>query len=198
MRVRDVYNTTGSAIDPCVSYGYGEAEDYDITIGTVSTPTGNATQTISEGNAVDATIEDIVVSPSVVTWYSTQADALAGTNALVVGTQLVDNSTYYAVNIANGCPSAPFAVTVSVVLSSENFDNASFIVYPNPIENVLNISYKSEISSIKILNLLGQEVLSRNVGSTSTQIDMSGISAGAYIVNVIVDDVTKIIKVMKK
>jgi len=32
MRVRDVWNTAGSTIDPCVSYGYGETEDYDITV----------------------------------------------------------------------------------------------------------------------------------------------------------------------
>lgn len=32
MRVRDVYNTDGVTIDPCATYGYGETEDYDITI----------------------------------------------------------------------------------------------------------------------------------------------------------------------
>ncbi len=34
MRVRDVWNQTGNTIDPCLNYGYGEAEDYDITITT--------------------------------------------------------------------------------------------------------------------------------------------------------------------
>ncbi len=32
MRVRDVWNTTGSLIDPCLNYGWGETEDYDVTI----------------------------------------------------------------------------------------------------------------------------------------------------------------------
>ena len=32
MRVRDVWNTTGINIDPCTSYGYGETEDYNVTI----------------------------------------------------------------------------------------------------------------------------------------------------------------------
>jgi hypothetical protein len=32
MRVRDVWNTAGNLIDPCANYGYGETEDYDITI----------------------------------------------------------------------------------------------------------------------------------------------------------------------
>jgi hypothetical protein len=32
MRIRDVWNTPGISIDPCANYGYGETEDYDITI----------------------------------------------------------------------------------------------------------------------------------------------------------------------
>jgi len=34
MRVRDVYSTSsiGSTMDPCINYGYGETEDYDVTI----------------------------------------------------------------------------------------------------------------------------------------------------------------------
>lgn len=32
MRVRDVWNQIGNTIDPCLNYGYGESEDYDITI----------------------------------------------------------------------------------------------------------------------------------------------------------------------
>ncbi len=32
MRIRDVWNTDATTIDPCANYGYGETEDYDITI----------------------------------------------------------------------------------------------------------------------------------------------------------------------
>lgn len=32
LRIRDVYATAGNLIDPCASYGYGETEDYDVTI----------------------------------------------------------------------------------------------------------------------------------------------------------------------
>ena len=200
MRVRDVYATTGANIDPCSSYGYGETEDYNITINatTIPAPTGNAMQTVTESTPANATIEDLVVSPTSVIWYATQADALAGTNALVAGTQLVDNATYYAVNVQNGCPSAPFAVTVAVVLSEEGFNLASFVAYPNPVKDVLNLSYSTEITFVKVINLLGQEVISRKIGSASTQLDMSNLTAGAYIVNVTLNNVTKTIKVIKQ
>jgi hypothetical protein len=32
MRIRDVWSTGAGTIDPCINYGYGEVEDYDITI----------------------------------------------------------------------------------------------------------------------------------------------------------------------
>ena len=32
MRVRDVWNTSGINIDPCLNYGWGETEDYDVTV----------------------------------------------------------------------------------------------------------------------------------------------------------------------
>ncbi|WP_339889028.1 fibronectin type III domain-containing protein [uncultured Flavobacterium sp.] len=197
MRVRDVWNTIGSLIDPCASYGYGEAEDYDITINALTTPSGSATQSISVSNAADATIEDLVVTPTTVSWYLSQADALANTNVLTAGTQLVDNTTYYAVNIENGCSSAPFAVTVAVVLGVNGFDATSFIAYPNPVKDVLNLSYSSEISSVKVINLLGQVVLTKKIENTSTQLDMSSLTDGAYIVNVTIGDVVKTIKVIK-
>ncbi len=198
MRVRDVYNTPGLNIDPCISYGFGEVEDYDVTIVAVTSPTGATTQSVSVNNAADATIEDIVVTPTSVTWYATEADALANINPLAAGTQLIDNTIYYAVNIENGCSSAPFAVTVAVVLGVNGFDNASFIAYPNPVNDVLNLSYSSEITSVKVINLLGQELISKNISNSNAQIDMSALSAGTYIVNVIIDDIIKTLKINKK
>jgi hypothetical protein len=83
-------------------------------------------------------------------------------------------------------------------LSSDSFDNANFVAYPNPVKDIFNVSYSSEISSVRVLNLLGQEVITRDVNATSTQIDMSQLSSGAYIVNVTVGDTIKTIKVVKQ
>ncbi|CAM3705872.1 fibronectin type III domain-containing protein [Flavobacterium gelidilacus] len=83
-------------------------------------------------------------------------------------------------------------------LSTSSFDNASFVAYPNPVVDVLNLSYSSEITSVKVINLLGQEVISRKVNNTTSQIDMTSLTAGAYIVNVTVGDVVKTIKVIKQ
>ena len=91
-----------------------------------------------------------------------------------------------------------YIITVDNALATQGFDSTSFVAYPNPVKDVLNLSYSTEISSYKVINLLGQEVMSRKVGSTSTQIDMSSLTAGAYIVNVTIGDISKSIKVIKQ
>jgi hypothetical protein len=83
-------------------------------------------------------------------------------------------------------------------LSSNSFDSNSFVAYPNPVKDILNLEYNSEISSVKILNLLGQEVISKIINANATQVDMSQLSAGAYIVNVTIGDAVKTIKVVKQ
>lgn len=54
MRVRDVWLTAGTSIDPCISYGWGETEDYDVTISAADpcpAPTSLAVANISASGA---------------------------------------------------------------------------------------------------------------------------------------------------
>lgn len=83
-------------------------------------------------------------------------------------------------------------------LSAGSFNNSNFLIYPNPVKDMLNISYSSEISYVRVVNMLGQEVISRDINATSTQLDMSHLSAGAYLVTVSSGDVLKTLKVIKQ
>ena len=83
-------------------------------------------------------------------------------------------------------------------LSAGSFNNSNFLIYPNPVKDMLNISYSSEISYVRVVNMLGQEVISRDINATSTQLDMSHLSAGAYLVTVSSGDVLKTLKVVKQ
>ncbi len=148
--------------------------------------------------------------------YGTSANATAMTNTIVDLTSIsndtpLNSSTqftpttsgvYYfgfnAHSAANQYNLYVDNINVDVFLNSNTFDNSSFVAYPNPVKDVLNLSYSSEISSVKVINLLGQEVISRKVGNTSTQIDMTSLTAGAYIVKLTIGDVTKTIKVIKQ
>lgn len=83
-------------------------------------------------------------------------------------------------------------------LGTTRFNNSGFTYYPNPVKNVLNLSYTQNISDVAVFNLIGQQVIAKNVNSNSGQIDMSGLAAGTYMVKVTADNQVKTIKVIKE
>jgi hypothetical protein len=83
-------------------------------------------------------------------------------------------------------------------LANGSIDNANFTFYPNPVKNVLNLSYNKEISNVEVYNLLGQKVSTDSVNANNAQIDMSDLSNGTYIVKVTSDNHVKTIKVVKQ
>jgi len=107
-------------------------------------------------------------------------------------------STYYIMVEGFGAATGSFELTIACVLNADSFDNNNFMAYPNPVKDVLNLTYTSEISAVQVVNMLGQEVISRNLNATTAQVDMSQLSAGAYIVNVTIGDTVKTIKVVKQ
>ena len=88
--------------------------------------------------------------------------------------------------------------TVDTTLGSNSFDTSNFVAYPNPVKDVLNLSYKTAISNVKVINLLGQEVVNAKANTNDVQVDMSSLNAGVYIVNVTVGDTVHTIKVIKE
>jgi hypothetical protein len=82
-------------------------------------------------------------------------------------------------------------------LSNSEFDVANFSYYPNPVKNVLNLNYIANITEVKVYNLLGQEVASKMTNATDTQIDMSNLQSGSYLVKVITENQSKTISVLK-
>lgn len=122
-----------------------------------------------------------------------------GAFSIVNLTQPAGTTLYIGVWRWSSATNGTFQVSAyDASLSSGSFDNANFVAYPNPVKDFLNVSYSSEISSIRVINMIGQEVISRNVNASSTQVDMSELSAGTYIVNVTLGDAVKTLKVVKQ
>lgn len=58
-------------------------------------------------------------------------------------------------------------------------------IYPNPTNNSLNIvSYATNINSISIYNLNGQEVLNTNVNANQIRLNTSQLAKGTYIIDI--------------
>ncbi|MDO5970038.1 T9SS type A sorting domain-containing protein, partial [Flavivirga aquimarina] len=67
-------------------------------------------------------------------------------------------------------------------------------VYPNPVENMLNIKHVSDLISIKVYNNLGEQVLQ----SKTNRIDVSHLSKGLYILKIKTSQGTETKKIIKK
>ena len=80
-------------------------------------------------------------------------------------------------------------------LSNDNFDSTKSITYPNPVRDILNIQTTKELNSVSVYNVMGQQVL--NVTQNLSQINMSGLSNGAYLVKLNGATFTETLKVIK-
>ena len=58
-------------------------------------------------------------------------------------------------------------------------------IYPNPTKDKINIDCSTPLSNsiVKVYNSLGKEVMSQNL--SNTEVDLSSLSQGLYLVNVI-------------
>lgn len=70
-------------------------------------------------------------------------------------------------------------------MSTQNFNNSNFHLYPNPVSNTLNFSGLSEKINLQIVDIYGRTILSKKATDPKS-IDLSGISKGIYFA--IVDD----------
>lgn len=158
-------------------------------------------------NATDFTI--VLTSSAGTTGFAVYSGA-CGTLTMVTGacsvgagtvllTGLTTGTTYY-IRAFSTAPSnrGTYNLSVSQTLATGAFDASSFSYYPNPVKNILTLSYSQEISNVEVFNLLGQKVFSNKMNANSVQVDMSNLPKGAYIVKVASDNQVKTIKVMKE
>lgn len=99
----------------------------------------------------------------------------------------------------NGAQGSFVVSAYDASLSTGSFDNAGFKYYPNPVKDVLNLNYTSTITNVSVVNLLGQQVLAKNVNANVSQLDLSSLSAGTYLVKVTTEEnFEKTIKIVKQ
>ena len=89
-------------------------------------------------------------------------------------------------------------ISITVSLGTTDFNTSKFKVSPNPVKDILTIGYDKTISNVAVYNLLGQQVSVRTVNTDQTQIDMSNLSSGTYILKITSEALTQSIKVLKE
>lgn len=86
---------------------------------------------------------------------------------------------------------------VDGVLRTEVFTASNLSVYPNPVQDILNIQTTSTVEAVVVYNILGKVVLSATPDIVSPSIDMSTLSSGVYLVNITINGSSKTVKVVK-
>lgn len=145
---------------------------------------------------------------------STGSDAVQATgNILVPATALLGNTRmrvvkYYDEYTGTPCTSSDdfsfgqtedYTLTVTASpLSIGTFDADAFSYYPNPVKNYLNLKYKDAIENVAVYNMIGQEVLRQNPGTSTAQIDVTSLPIGTYIVKATIGSSVNTIKIVKQ
>jgi len=83
----------------------------------------------------------------------------------------------------------------SILTSLDGNDDIKFSVFPNPTTNYLNLS--KNVDSYSIFDLNGKKILESN-NYNGSSIDVSFLTSGIYLLNVISGENTKSIKFVKK
>jgi len=100
-------------------------------------------------------------------------------------------SGFYSVEIENelGCSALSDESFVTIIGIAEQSE-FSFIAYPNPTFNTLNITFPShnENREIELIDSHGRTVVARTTAATELiQLDLSNLSSGNYILQVFID-----------
>jgi hypothetical protein len=64
--------------------------------------------------------------------------------------------------------------------------------------DLLNITYSQDMTSVKVFNMVGQQLMSKQVNSNTIQVDMSNYANGAYFIQVTTENAMKTVRVIKK
>lgn len=114
------------------------------------------------------------------------------------------NATYlavetgsYAVQVTNnGCTvtSACFVVTT---LDVKALDVANLNLYPNPVTDMLTVTYTKNITGVEVYDITGRLIKNITANTNELTVDMSEMPAAVYIVKVIAENATSEFRVVK-
>lgn len=100
-------------------------------------------------------------------------------------------------NDGSGLDAGHTRIFENISLSTSDFDSNSFSVYPNPAKDVVNFVSVNTIERITIYNLLGQELLTKEINSKDFNLDISNLSNSTYIVKLINNNKSQSVKLIK-
>ncbi len=91
-----------------------------------------------------------------------------------------------------------FIKTISSKESGKTSDEVLSALYPNPVKTNVHISNEAIIEKIEVLSLYGQKMTELRPNATTTQVDMSYLDAGMYLLVVYTENGKEVLNVVKQ
>ncbi|MNY01942.1 Receptor L domain protein [compost metagenome] len=82
-------------------------------------------------------------------------------------------------------------------LSVSDADLEGLTYYPNPVTDVLTLTFERNMDEVTVVNLMGQHVSLLTINASKADINMEGMPSGSYFIRVKADGVIRTLKVLK-
>ncbi|QIE60742.1 T9SS type A sorting domain-containing protein [Rasiella rasia] len=89
-------------------------------------------------------------------------------------------------------------VVEDTVLSVNDFLDNQFVLYPNPVQNILNIETPIANYGVEIFNIQGQKIFSSEKNANNSQIDYSSFAAGMYVMRLTSESSVQTFRIVKQ
>jgi len=144
------------------------------------------------GNSVDFYLADFTNGNATIIgdWTTVDLSSLGNVKGLKYEMSASDTYTpyYFAMD------DLVYSTTLSL---SENNSISNIKLYPNPVNNILNIN-NCKNASIKIMDINGKQIYSNANCNQTEQIDLSNYSSGIYFAKIVLDNKVITKKIIKK
>lgn len=181
-------NPTGCNIDGANGVWYNITPEGDGTISvSLSNPAGASFVNFFTADDENATEDDLTL----VAQFDNQCLPSTSTTINVVAGQA------YYVFVANTGGVSDVVFDCNLLGTTAN-EIEGFNFYPNPANERLTIEASQNIEFVELFNMLGQRLLQQQVNATTTQLDVSGLSTGTYLMKATSNGVTSTYKLIKR
>ncbi|MBL7886221.1 MAG: T9SS type A sorting domain-containing protein [Flavobacterium sp.] len=89
------------------------------------------------------------------------------------------------------------ATSIFASLETNEFENTSVVVYPNPTNDIININCNDMIKNISLYDIQGRLLLSKIIDSQSAILELTNKNSGIYFIKVITVNGMKVEKILK-
>jgi len=208
----NVGNQQGNFEDPLVNFllasdDASQATDCTVTLNNAvwytftATSNGTVTAQIDTGGANDDEDSALIFYNGPVGANLNQiALENSGSNSCnfldLVTIDAVEGQTYYLSAEAN------FNTTVFIfgdaILGTEANEIEEFTFFPNPVDDILNLNAGVPIESVSIFSISGQKIIEQQLSTTNSQLDLSNLTTGIYLMQAVVGGQEETFKIIKQ